>query len=478
MKATVCITGLIVVGCAYGWLSYPWNILGMAIGAAMASLVWFGEDREVVLRFGRLTWTIPEVCRHFLITGDTGSGKTTSGIHPILVQLTQNVPDWGGLVLGVKGDEHAFITRLAEAHGRSGDVLHLQVRPVDASTNWTPPHRYNLLSDRGLPWMTHAKMIVDVAASVTDGKQSAFFRSIAQLSLSNAFELLDQLDVPVTLSRAHQLLTSMSTMKAALEKLAQLPPTIERARLAEFFASTFTSAQAHEQREGIEGTIKTYLGFFLHPDITAVFSSDEPNTFSLPAVDEGGIVSVTMPQRFATERRYIHTYLKCLFYYHALRRFDRQPDRREDNLLLLVADEFLDIATSSEDGMSDHKIADRVRAAKLAIIAAVQSEVSLDPAIGKEKRKVFALNMRSRLIFRGADLEGATASADHIGKRTVWKTSRSAKGMETATYTRREQEEYIVKPAKLMRLKDHVGVVVHPSKRWINKRLCPIFSLK
>ncbi len=458
---------------SYTVLKAPWHTVGAVVGGSAILLVSLAPRRRVILRFGALTWTVEELCRHLLITGDTGSGKTTSGFHQILVQLTRNVADWGGLVLGVKGDEHMFIKELADAHGRTEDVIHLQVRPVGASTNWVPPHRYNLLSDRGLPWMTHAKMVVDVAASVTEGKQSAFFRPMAQIALANAFELLDVLDLPVTIARAHYLLTSTPAMKRALEALGTQPSTPGRTRLREFFESTFTVAQAYEQREGIEGTLKTYLGFFLHPDIAAVFSSDEPNTFSMREVEEGRIISVTMPQRFATERRYIHTYLKQLFYYHALRRFDCPAHRGQENLLLLVADEFQDIATASEDGLSDHKTVDRVRAAKLAIIAGVQSELSLDPAIGREKRKVFTLNMRSRLIFRAADLEGATASADFLGKRTVWKVTRTSRPLETTAVTRREQEEHIFKPSKLMRLRDHVAVVVHPSKRWWKKRIVP-----
>ena len=58
-----------------------------------------GRKRKVILRYGSLTWTRWELCRHFLITGDTGSGKTTSGFQPMLRQLTRNVPDWCVLFL-------------------------------------------------------------------------------------------------------------------------------------------------------------------------------------------------------------------------------------------------------------------------------------------------------------------------------------------------------------------------------------------
>lgn len=78
-------------------------------------------------------------------------------------------------------------------------------------------------------------------------------------------------------------------------------------RIAESFGSshTFLDGQAYEQREGIEGTIKT--SFFLDPAIAEVFSSDKPNTFEFADVDDGTIIAVSMPQRFVTGRRYVNT---------------------------------------------------------------------------------------------------------------------------------------------------------------------------
>ncbi len=39
---------------------------------------------------------------------------------------------------------------------------------------------------------------------------------------------------------------------------------------------------------------------------------------------------------------------------------------------------------------------------------------------------------------------------------------------------RREEEDYKFKPAKLMDLRDHTAVVVHPSKRFVRKRIVPV----
>ena len=463
-------------GCILGTV-LPQPVSWFAFWGCMAGgyLLFRAKARKILVSIGPLKWTKEDLCRHVLITGDTGSGKTTSGLQPILVQLSRTAPDWGGLVLGVKGDEHRFISELADASGRIADVIHLQVRPEEQSTKWAPPHRYNLVSDRSIPWMTHAKAIVDIASSMTEGTQHAFFRPMAQIALANAFRLLDELGLPVTLTRAYDVLTCHAVAEEYVKPLRRNSASDEQRRLAAFFDSTLTHARAYEQREAIEGTIKTYLGFALDPDVASVFSSDEPNTCSFSQLDHGSIITVTMPQRLVTERRYIQTYLKILFYYHVLRRFDRAPaERQNENLLLLVADEFQDIVTASEDGISDHKVIDRIRGAGAAIIAGMQSEISADPAAGIAKRKVLSLNMRSRLIFRAADQDGAAISADFIGKRKVWKKTKTSKCFGPVTYSHREAEEHYVKPSQLMRLKDHTAVVAHPSKKYTRKKIVPV----
>jgi hypothetical protein len=435
------------------------------------------KPQPVAFRFGPLSWSIDELTRHVLITGDTGVGTSTSGLAGILVQICRNVPNWGGLILGVKGDEHIFARELCEGQGREAFFVNVTVRPVDESTKWEAPHRYNLVSDRSLPWTTHAKAIVDTAASLSGGQQHPFFKTSAQQALANVFQLLDDLGKPVTLKRAFEVLTNSSTLEAYLNNLQDHRPTPERVQISTYFDETFINAQAQEQKEGIIGTIKVFLAFFQDLDIANVFCSDEPNTFEISDVDHGMILAVSMPQRFQTERRYINTYLKTLFYYHALRRFDKSKVEREnENLLLGVFDEFQGLVTAAEEGLADHNILDRVRAAKLAIIAGMQSDISPDPVIGRDKRKVLTLNMRTRLIFRGADMDGSTAAAEHIGKKKWKKQSRSVKGGFDFGVSRTitEQWDYKVQPSEIAELPDRTAYIVHPTKRHVRMKLPPM----
>jgi len=62
-----------------------------------------GPQQTYVARLGKLTWRRNQFCRGWLITGDTGSGKTSSGINQLAHQVFQNEPTWGGLCVDEKG---------------------------------------------------------------------------------------------------------------------------------------------------------------------------------------------------------------------------------------------------------------------------------------------------------------------------------------------------------------------------------------
>ena len=148
------------------------------------------------------------------------------------------------------------------------------------------------------------------------------------------------------------------------------------------------------------------------------------NSFDFKEIDRGKIICVAMPQKFQMERRYINTFLKMLFYTHVLRRFDRpKEERATDNLLILWADEAQRFVTASEDGMSDYNCIDVMREAKATLVAAAQSSTSFIPPLGEEKAQVLTLNLRNRMIFKGADEAGAVESADFLGQRKVRQTT-------------------------------------------------------
>ncbi|MGA3182803.1 MAG: type IV secretion system DNA-binding domain-containing protein, partial [Verrucomicrobiota bacterium] len=367
-----------------------------------------------------MRWKRTQFCRGWLITGDTGSGKTSSGINQLAHQVFQNESKWGGLCIDEKGVYWETLAAMAKHYEREQDLIHLQIRADDTNTQWTPPHRFNLTGDRSIPFTTYAKFVVDTANSLGQGGDKGFFKSQAQTHIAHALEFLFELKRPVTLAGAFQLLSNQDQIEEEIENLGNLLETPRRIAVREHFKNRFLN-QPEEQQGGVRETIGNYLQYFLTPEIAEVFCTGE-STFNFAAIDQGKIILTTMQQKFQTERRYVNTFLKLLYYSHALRRFDKsKAARANDNLLILWADEAQRFMTASEDGTSDYNCVDVIREAGATIVAAAQSTTSLVPPLGNDKSRVLTLNLRNRLIFRAADEADAVQSADFLGKKRVVK---------------------------------------------------------
>ena len=413
-----------------------------------------------VARLGRLTWRRNQFCRGWLITGDTGSGKTSSGINQLAHQVFQNEPKWGGLCVDEKGVYWETLSAMAAHYGRAQDLIHLQIRTDEADNKWQPPHYFNLTGDRSIPFSTYAKFVVDTATSLGQGGDKGFFKSQAQTHIAHGLELLAELQQPVTLAGTFALLSNKLLLEEELKNLGELSfETPRRQTVIDHFKNRFLN-QPEEQLGGVRETIGNYLQYFLTPEVAEVFCA-EKSTFSFSELDQGKIILVTMPQKFQTERRYVNTFLKLLYYNHALRRFDKPKAKRaEDNLLILWADEAQRFMTASEDGTSDYNCVDVIREAGATIVAAAQSTTSLIPPLGNDKSKVLTLNLRNRMIFRSADEADAVQAADFLGKKQVVKRSwGSSGGKRSVNYS--ETEEHKIKPYQLRKLKDHQCVLVH-----------------
>ena len=413
-----------------------------------------------ILRLGGYSWTMNDFCRGWLITGETGSGKTLSVINTMLWQVTQSCPSWGGICIDDKGLYWETLSIMFRALGREKDLILLRVRPEDESLDWEPPHTFNFLEDQRLPYSAKAKDVCDVAGSLGQGGDQPFFKTQAEIQMDFAFRALDCAGYSVTLDNAYLILTSEDEMKVLVEKLmASEKP--EAKGLVEHYRTNIESQPA-EQIGGVRGTLSNRLKHFTPPDIAKVFCPPDKSTFSISEIDKGKVICVSIPQRFKTERRYIHTLLKLVFYSHVLLRFDRPAEERaKHNLLVLWADEAQKIITASEDGTSDYNVVDVIREAKATVVAATQSYTSLIPPIGDEKKaKVFIANMANKVTCKAADEESAKIAADTLGKKKVKKrTYGYSAGKRTVSYT--DEDKYYIEPHEFRRLRKFQAVVQH-----------------
>jgi hypothetical protein len=451
----------------------PYSWLVVAFSAAFGAWSLFGESHagNVVVRLGGLSWSMEDFVRGWLITGRTGSGKTQSGINTITYQIFQNVKNWGGICLDQKGLYWEILVRMAARFGRSDDLILLQTRPIGESVLWRPPHTINITGNPDVPSSTYAKVIVDTALSLTGGRGgNPFFPIRAQLAIQMAFDILRHLECFVTIPNIHSLLLNQTDADALMKRLDDRGDERSEELLASL-QGYFD--QPPEQFGGVQGTLSTYLEFFLNREIAEVFCADEP-TFSVSEIDQGKIVCLAMPQKFQSERLYINTILKLSYYFHALSRFDKPAEAREkDNLLILFADEGQEIITGAESAFADHRAAGVIREARATIVLATQAYTSLLGSLDKRYADVLMLNLSNELIFTVANHDSAQIASKSIGEREVTEKSWGwSAGKRSYNYQTRIKPWF--EAFRLRKLPRFTAIVCHCEKPFRKRLLAPI----
>ncbi len=457
--------------------------VGMAVCVAAASLFYFADRRrfvrdpegrivadrwEIVLEFARFRWTRDKLNRHFFISGETGSGKTT-GMNQLLTALFRRDPRLGGVVMANKGDEWFFLEWLAKKYGRQADVIRLRPRAVDDPAG-TPLPRLNVTGDTRFPFTTRARVLVDTAAALNPKDERSFFKIKGAAHIGRALELLTELNRPATPTNAYMLLTSPTELQAALNALAEGEPTLRRQQLAEVLEQSYLKHEAKEQRAGEVGTSQNYLEYLGTREIAEVFSSDQPDTCSIRDVDQGKILCIDVPEDYSTERKYVFTVIKLLLYRHALRRYSL-PDyqRYALNQLVYCGDEFSTAITASYDGTSDYNVVDKLRDCWLSLIISSQAFESLIPPQTREQADVLLLNLKNLVMYRAASETDALRCANALGKRWIERSTRTVHHDHTA-HSYQRVEEYRIKPHEFRRLPDHTAVVRHCTNGF--KKVC------
>jgi hypothetical protein len=427
---------------------------------------------KVTARLAGLTWDRNDFCRGWLITGDTGAGKTFA-INALLHSVFEHEPDWGGLCCDEKGIYHETLLRMAKKYDRLGDLRLLQTRPDGANNDWMPPATFNLLSDVSIPCSTYATVIVETASALSSGSDDkGFFKTQAHANIGRGIQIFRLLGLTPTMHHLLEVLQYQPILRAMLshlEPLCQAGSPDARECYDHFYNGYLR--QPPEQLGGVISTIYNYLNYFTHPDLIEVFGA-EKNSFEFSALDDGAIVCIALPQKFQTERRYVTTILKLLFYTHALRRFDPRPANKRplsaDNLLICWQDEAQRFVTESDGNV------DVIRQANTTTVLVAQSKLSFVPALGsKEEAEVTLLNLRNRVVFKAAERTCAESSADFIGKKLIWKKSYT-RGNGHRSITRSREEEYRVKPFELMSLAKFSAVVKHCERPFRKTRIHPI----
>jgi type IV secretory pathway TraG/TraD family ATPase VirD4 len=424
-----------------------------------------GRSRPGVIRIGGLRWSLQEFLTGWLITGRIGSGKTSSGLMHLLVQVFRVIPKWGGLMIDDKGHAWELFRDTAKAHGREVDVIVL--RASESEFEVVP---FNLVGDRNLPWETYGRIAVETAIAQGQRGDQSFFRIQAETHIARALEALHVLQRPVTLEGTYHILLERGAREEAIAQLRALNTEASQ-RLLRHFEDQFLN-QPPEQLGGVIGTLQNVLTPYITPTIARTFCAR--SELQMDAIDQGKILCLAIPQKYAKERRYVMTFMKQLFYYHVLQRYDLPSKARAAcNTVILWADEAQHFVTATEDGLSDYNAIDRIREANATVVFATQSIMSFEPPLHKEKAQVLKLNVCNRMVFQAASEEDAKDAAESLGKRKKLRvtTSTGRGGTQSSSV---EEDVYRVEPYQFRRLRRFQVYLIHVNKSFRKRKLPPL----
>jgi hypothetical protein len=344
-------------------------------------------------------------------------------------RMRYRVAPWGGFVCGEKGNEWQSIEALLRHHRRDEDLCLLRTRPADASPGWSPAVRLNLLSLGEIPADTYAKAIVDTGLAVEEAeKRDEFFVPQARDKIAWGLRLTREVGAAAraagraepgagpSLLTLFDILTVHESYRAYLLRNGERFPDLAASSAfseARFQLENNYWSQPPEQLGGVRSTLYNFLVPFAEPEVAAVFCRD--STFDLRDIEQGKVVCLAIPQKFALQRRYVTTLMKTLVYQIILERFDRRgdhPDWLNRNVLLVEQDEWQRNAVRADCET------DVVREARGAVYAAAQSQNAVWLKLGGRDRATPLLaNLRNRWICQAATQECAEESSNLVSGR-------------------------------------------------------------
>lgn len=400
--------------------------------------------KKIYAKIFGLSSTAEDFTRGWLITGFTGSGKT-SALTILLFQIFKNVPNFGAVFLDQKGIFWEIIGRMAKHFRREKDLILIRTKPLYGSTTWTPHYTINILGDSAIPASSYAAFLIDTYSSLNpkgEGGSSAFFKSKGQEMIALGIETLRLINEPVTIPRLDHFLCDTSTQEMKILKLSKL---VEGNPSAAKIHQSILNLKSlpPETLGGVIGYIGNILKPFTDETIASIFCAEKP-TFSLSEIDQGKLICISIPQSFTTQRIFLNTLLKLFFYFHAQCRYDQSNEARGGhNQIFLCADEGQEIITSAYSAFADHRQAAILREAKATIILATQGYSSIYAALPKEHANVLISSLANQLIFQASSEENAKIAEGFVGSRRVKEYSYSYTGDKTTRSFKWEIVPYV-----------------------------------
>ena len=338
-----------------------------------------------------------DACQNIVVFGGIGAGKTTRVINPILFQCL-GYPDVGGLIFDIKGD---FVESVNSFAGWFG-------RPIYKIGVGADCVGINLL--KGLTPEQAAGFLQSTFYLTGGATNDSFWIQSATALIQNTLGLLEALgEKYYNLEKCYQYIFFEDVRKAIdimLEDVHFEEGTFEARNLANYrgyYQNVFMQMDV-KMRESIKGTLSMVLSPFQNPELIDAFSGMEDD-FDLSRILSGDVVLVDLPlAKWATAGKVVYTMIKLRFF-NLLQ--ERQVDKSmPQNYCFFLCDEYQNIISASNRGLSDLSFWDKSRSAHCVGIISTQSISAFKSAIGNQNLADTVLaNFRQKIFFKTEDTE-------------------------------------------------------------------------
>ena len=356
-----------------------------------------------------------DACQNIVVFGGIGAGKTTRVINPVLFQCL-SYTDVGGLIFDIKGDFIESVASFANYFERP--VYRIGVGQNCLGTN--------LL--KGLTPEQAAGFLQSTFYLTGGATHDSFWIQSATALIQNTLGLLEVLgDKYYNLEKLYQYIFFEDVRKAIdvmIEDVHLQEGTLEARNLKNYkgYYSNVFMAMDVKMRESIKGTLSTVLSPFQNPELVDAFSGSD-NDFDLSRIIAGDVVLVDLPlAKWATAGKVVYTMIKLRFF-NLLQA--RQVDKSlPQNYCFFMCDEYQNIISASNQGLSDLSFWDKSRSARCVGIISTQSISAFKSAIGNPTLADTVLaNFRQKIFFKSEDVETLRYMNSLAGKVEVTRQS-------------------------------------------------------
>jgi len=360
--------------------------------------------------------------QNFLISGTTGSGKTSSAMYPLTKQLIKYNKRVGMLILDVKGNFHKQIKKFCNMFDRENDLVTIE---IGGKYKYNPLHKPNLAP------LVLANRLKTILLLFSENTSDSYWLDKVEQVFSEAIKLCRLYNNNyVNFLELHKLITDNNYF---LEKTSVIKTLFQQNKLTEkqvydcltainFFENEFNKLDSRVLSI-IKSEITRITNLFISDlDILNTFCSKSIEDLNFPGFEEviNNKKIVVLNMNIAKNKnlsKIIAAYLKLDFQDEVL----QSIEENKVQTTAFICDEYHEYATDT-----DANFFALSREAKCINIIATQSYTSILNTLKNEySTKVIIQNLINKIWFRTDDMFTIEEAQKQIGKEDKIKISKN-----------------------------------------------------